>query len=94
MHAERLVTVVIEALEIERPPHCSFEKNSNKLVSSMGYQVDIQLSKQKQKLLMVRWIFGIMLYSGTIFGLLQLLIVQNRYTGITFYILKYSNIFI
>lgn len=89
MHEERLVTVVIEALEIERPPHCSFEKNSSKIASSMVYQVDIQLSKHKQKLLKLWCVFDIMLYLGTIFGLFQLLIVQKKYTGITFHILKH-----
>lgn len=76
VYAEKLVTMVIEALE--RPPHCSFEKNNSKLVSSLGYQVDFQFSQYKQKLLMVWCVFGIM-YLHTIFGLFQLLIVQNRY---------------
>lgn len=63
---------------LERPPHCSFEKNNSKLVSSLGYQVDFQFSQYKQKLLMVWCVFDIM-YLHTIFGLFQLLIVQNRY---------------
>lgn len=82
--AERLVTVVIMALEIERPPHCVFEKNSSKLVSSVGYEADIQLSMHKLQLLMV---WGVHLASCctyvlcAIFGLFQLLIVQNKYSS-------------